>query len=1584
MDVATLGLRIDATPLDRASSSLDRLGASGGRAQASMTSAERAAASMGVRMSSLNAVVGAFGVTLGLAAVVAFARDLAKTVEQVQNLSIRLKGLTKDATDYAGVQAYLVQISDKHHKSNLGLTASFAGLLAIEQTGVITRKQSTALLEGLSNVQSKTGATAENLKSSMIGLTQALSMGTLQWEEMKQVTEPLPGLMTKIAEAAGYTGKSAVGDFKAVVSAGQVTSDMFGRVMVNAMAQYEGAAVKAGDSITAKYADIDNAWTSLATALETPVAETLTAVLEAATWQLEQFAIQARYVKSIWQDIFGKSVTGGAPDNGMVIDLTGRAKPPTTVDSSAAEAAALRAEIEATKKSTVAKKAHKTAISDVQKAINSLQFAYEALAASQAKEAALKGDTSKIAALEYDLIRGSLRGLSSEKKLYLLQQAAEIHNNELASKASETQKTELDSLKDKYNQLTLSAREYFQTQLSGKGISGDAQAPILAQFDKNAGVEASQKSIDTARASMEAYNATLDQTNDKFAKLSDVSSSVFDASLGGINAVTGAFTNMLKALDENTGAIEKLHQAKVANDKFEVLTNKRSAADIKKNNGQYLVDLQTIHKFKSTYALKEKLLEGETLKSALSGTRQTAAATAQMFAEGSAARKAFSIVSLAASIAERLQDISSLGVKAAIAVLEQGKGDPYTAFARIAAMAAIVASVISAAGAGTFNFAGGGSVSAPPPTSPDTGTVLGDSAAKSESIDKTYSLLKDIHASEYRELRGINAGIASLSTGITDVITRLFQAGGLSDVTMPAAKITGVSALIQDRVPILGAVTNAITSFLFGGKTTSTVVGQGISTGRTSLSNIMDGGNLKAQQFADIQTVRKGGIFSSDKTSYSRQTSALDTETQKALNGVFKSMGETMMGLADNLGAGLSDRVKNYIIPALSVDLKGLNGEDAAKKLNGVISTALDTMSSAVFGDIIGQYQQLGEGLLETAVRIVSEVAVVKDALATSGISLADNAIAISDAIVQAAGGLKEFQAAFETYYDKFYSDSEKQTRLHAQLSEQLGDVSLGLADSREGYRKQLEALDLSTDAGQRQYSMLLKLSEGADEYYKGVEEAQAAAAALAKAEADRLAALVKSRHDMEIELMALSGNAVGALTAKRQDELAAMDESLRATQNLINTMQDLASIVSLTKAASATAMQVLQASVGAERKMITDKYNAGIKTTQAAIDGLTKSTDKLRGLSSALKSFLDNLVVAGQESIRRATAQAQIGAAIALVQAGGSIQNPDELIKAVDSLAQPSEQLFGTFVDYQRDFLKTAIDIDKLHKLTDLGLTVDDKQLAALRESLDTDKRWFDAEMSRLDAVLSTAKDQLDAVNGVTVAVMSVESAIANLAAAISAQGAAQTAQRAVQGAAQSQASGGGGAATLSGINQSYQDILGRDADPGGLIHWANSGQSASSVALSIATSAEAQVNNLYSSLLGRAADSAGAAYWTAALNSGASLSDITAGFTGSQEYKSLNGFDVGINEVPYDMTANIHKGERIFPAADNKELMMRLSEPRRDDSRSYAELIAEVRALRAELRAGQAAQVSETKGTNRILRDVTQDGTAITTVAA
>lgn len=688
----------------------------------------------------------------------------------------------------------------------------------------------------------------------------------------------------------------------------------------------------------------------------------------------------------------------------------------------------------------------------------------------------------------------------------------------------------LDNLLLKYTELNGTARQYFTLKQSMESREGLKKATAnndtatvhliennnkveLAKFDQNAA---------------SAYQEKLLEINKSTREIGVTSTEAFDLVNKGIGGIATAFNTALASQASVNDAIAK---------------NSKDMGDLAKNTQ---IGEAERAGFAAAYAKKSIKLEQEKTAASLTGVRQTTGAFANMFAENTKGRKAFHNVEmvlggieLAYNLANNAQEIAANGVKMVSNVASAATKiwSQMGIFAPIGL--AVMAGSLAAWGAGAFS---GGSVAQAPKASADTGTVLGDNTAQSQSVDNIISTLKDIHASEYPELAGINTNMSRLSASLSATITTLFQAGGLdlsnkginlsyglgdsltrsfttgagiassilstgistaislgttaAITSLSGAAVTGLTTAAAGPLAGLGIgslagpigiaaglLFSGINALFTGGY--RSVVERGIQTPSQSISNVMSSGFDVAQY--NVVKTRSWDLFS-DSTRYDTVLTKLNNKVEAALENVFSSAGKVSLGLAEQLGGDLSDRVKNYVIPSLKIDLTKLNAEDASKKLNAVISTTLDTMSNEIFGATVGQYQKLGEGMLETATRIVAEVAVVREALSQSSMSMPQDAIAVADALAQAAGGLKEFQNQFSDYYESFYSDAEKSARLQTNLTNQLQAVYLGLPATRDGYRALVDALDLNNTKDRERYSLLIKLAGAADSYYNALD----------------------------------------------------------------------------------------------------------------------------------------------------------------------------------------------------------------------------------------------------------------------------------------------------------------------------------------------------------------------------------------------------------------------------------------------------------------------------------------------------------------
>jgi hypothetical protein len=996
-------------------------------------------------------------------------------------------------------------------------------------------------------------------------------------------------------------------------------------------------------------------------------------------------------------------------------------------------------------------------------------------------------------------------------------------------------------------------------------------------------------------------------------------------------------------------------------------------------------------------------LNQENAKNRMAGYGAMTSAAAGFFGEQSRGYEALMGVSKVFHAAELAMTLAELVPKGISAVLSQGEGDPYSAFGRMAAMAAIVTGLGVAIG----SVSGGGGVplSESRQKKQGTGSVLG-SDAKSESISRALDGIEGatvqglaISNGMLASLRNIEVGIAQFSSLLvrTTGVTGKFGAGmdrnvfDTKAIGLGGAVLGGVGGAMGGAYvgmgasqiglmlggPVgmaLGAALGAVIGKTFIGKALGSVFGgkqtvedTGFALAKTSLAGIRAGGT-DASQYAEIK--KAGGWFSSDKTSV--KTEGLGADGNRQIASILTSLYDTVFEAGKMLGIGADGfeaQLNSFVVDIGKVSLKGLSDEEIEKELSAVFSKVGDNLASfGVAG--LESFQKVGEGYLETLTRVATNyqaVSVVTGSMGMTFSAVGLASVGARERLIDLAGGLDEFTSSADQFLADFYTDKERAAALRTRITPTLDQfgIKTGAEDSLKQFRGVVTGLDLTTEAGARAYASLMQIAPA----FKQIADVDADVL-------EKASDLAKSKRELEIQIMELLGDKVGALAATRALELSELDASLRPLRERVYALEDeagalatansllsiQAQIYELTgdKAGAAAVLSLQHVNAlaeldpalrGATRNLwdlqAAAKAAEQVKTAAAAlltgvdgsysalqsvverqkkalkedIDIRTKAVEKTKSLSEALRSTLDGLTVAGTEKNDRAAAQAQIQAALATAKATGILPKADDLKNALSVIGKDSTGLFGSQEDYLRDFYATKNGITDLAAITDKSLSAEQRSLKALED-----------QVTQYDKMLEREQEQVDVLKGISTIGLSIEQAIQGLHGAMGAAGANPYNSATAQ------------------ISDAYKSSLGRAPDAAGLSYWqdrAAGGVSTEAIIGSIKGSPEAQIQALYKDVFGRPADAAGLSYWIDRLKGGISLGSIRDTFQKSAE-KKLRGFDVGTNRVPYDMDARIHEDERIIPAADNRELMRRLASP----GENSAVLVAAVERLTEENR--------------------------------
>lgn len=563
-----------------------------------------------------------------------------------------------------------------------------------------------------------------------------------------------------------------------------------------------------------------------------------------------------------------------------------------------------------------------------------------------------------------------------------------------------------------------------------------------------------------------------------------------------------------------------------------------------------------------------------------------------------------------------------------------------------------------------------------------------------------------------------------------------------------------------------------------------------------------------------------------------------------------------------------------------------------------------------------------------------------------------------AEGLAAASGGFDKLQTNLSSYYDNYYSEAERSANLTRQLGSAFESLGTSVPQTRDAFRALVDAQDLSTASGRNTYAALLGLSDAFASVTAAAGDAGAATAAAAQAEVD----LASKRAAVQDQIDALKGNDRAVLDRQRalQWAAAAVDPAMRTLLDELWHLQDAATAAADAARAAADAQAAVQKAQDDALAGLQRAVDAQKTVVQGIADVAQESVTNLQSVFSTLKSNVADLYgqITATQLQNVVTSRAFITQALATARSSGYLPDGDQLTSAIAGARSGLDpNNYATQQQYDRDRLVLAGQLDALKGLTGTQLTNAEMQLQVVKD-----------ELRRLDAVLQQGKDLVDAARGIDTSVLTVTDALNRLIALVggtSANAGGASAGGAVVGGTVGAGSGG---PQSSGIGKQSDGSYRFSA---GYVISTITGSDASRIA---------GLDSIYASYAGTG-DVAG--YYRAAKAAGFSLRDIAAhdGYyygdvlaaaaaAGVPAFASGGSFAGGLRMVgERGPELEVTGPARIYSAAQTAQML----------GGGNAELIAEVRAVRAEmaaLRSEAADSAKAAKETTRILNQYTQGG--------
>lgn len=607
----------------------------------------------------------------------------------------------------------------------------------------------------------------------------------------------------------------------------------------------------------------------------------------------------------------------------------------------------------------------------------------------------------------------------------------------------------------------------------------------------------------------------------------------------------------------------------------------------------------------------------------------------------------------------------------------------------------------------------------------------------------------------------------------------------------------------------LGAALAGIQKLSGGG-----LFGSSFKTTGQSLGLSLSGGDVTGS--ITTEESRKRSLFRGTK----RRTSTTDYDAS-AIDDAFDSISAALGQAANAFGITGADEIIKGFTAAANISIKDKSEAEIQAAIEEWVGNTTGSLVNAVFGDSLDGLQREGEGVIDTVARLTANMGAVQSISKTLGLGFdltGKAAMIASTNIVELAGGLDQLSALTSQYYSAFYSEAEQQQNLATQLAASFEALNVTMPMTREGFRSIVDGLDLTTESGQQMFAALMQLVPGMDQYLTALEAQRTAseqAAEAAQKEAEAKAAALKSQGlDLQLRLYDALGQSAEALAMRRQMELEATDETLRAILLQIYAAEDAASaqreLASAQDAAAQSARNAAAAATDAAQNAFGKLQDAAEREKsrlQTELDLKLESIDKER---EALAAQRDS-VVAGYEAqgdaVRDYIGSLQgitdvindfLGTTGGIVDPfrrltqifseakAGLLPNQSELQSVLGAIGSADSSRFASATDQSRAMATARNQAAGIGQLiggasgaarsqlsmmqTQISMAEDyySQQMLKLDAASEQAKKLHDEQVGKIDEQLTEAQKQLNALLGVDDRILSMTDAMTEFYAAL------------------------------------------------------------------------------------------------------------------------------------------------------------------------------------------------------------------------